>query len=132
MDGLAGAATGAEAVADATAPLTLRAASCAPRARALRGAHGDTYLVRHEKRSDIWKLTMFRAARVAHTSHHIKPGHHAVILVFQIVAMQKVAAPISVEPGNHAHVFIPIHSYRVLPARFVRQWRPARRSAATP
>jgi hypothetical protein len=30
----------------------------------LRGADGDTYLVRHEERSDIWELTMFRADRV--------------------------------------------------------------------
>ena len=30
----------------------------------LRGADGDTYLVRHDERSDTWKLTMFRAERV--------------------------------------------------------------------
>jgi hypothetical protein len=29
----------------------------------LRGADGDTYLVRHDERSDIWELTMFRAER---------------------------------------------------------------------
>jgi hypothetical protein len=29
----------------------------------LRGADGDTYLVRHEERSDTWELTMFRAER---------------------------------------------------------------------
>jgi hypothetical protein len=27
----------------------------------LRAADGDTYLVRHEERSDTWELTMFRA-----------------------------------------------------------------------
>jgi hypothetical protein len=27
----------------------------------LRGADGDTYLVRHDQRSDTWELTMFRA-----------------------------------------------------------------------
>ena len=27
----------------------------------LRGADGDTYLVRHDERSDIWELTMFLA-----------------------------------------------------------------------
>jgi hypothetical protein len=27
----------------------------------LRGADGDTYLVRHDERSDTWELTMFRA-----------------------------------------------------------------------
>jgi hypothetical protein len=27
----------------------------------LRGADGDTYLVRHDERSDSWELTMFRA-----------------------------------------------------------------------
>jgi hypothetical protein len=27
----------------------------------LRGADGDTYLVRHEERADTWELTMFRA-----------------------------------------------------------------------
>jgi len=27
----------------------------------LRGADGDTYLVRHDERSNIWELTMFRA-----------------------------------------------------------------------
>ena len=30
----------------------------------LRGADGDTYLVRHDERSDIWELTMFRAKRI--------------------------------------------------------------------
>jgi hypothetical protein len=30
----------------------------------LRGADGDTYLVRHDEGSDTWELTMFRAARV--------------------------------------------------------------------
>ena len=30
----------------------------------LRGADGDTYLVRHDERADIWELTMFRAERV--------------------------------------------------------------------
>ena len=28
----------------------------------LRGADGDTYLVRHDERSNTWDLTMFRAA----------------------------------------------------------------------
>ena len=28
----------------------------------LRGSDGDTYLVRHDERSDTWELTMFRAA----------------------------------------------------------------------
>ena len=27
----------------------------------LRGTDGDTYLVRHDERSDNWELTMFRA-----------------------------------------------------------------------
>ena len=27
----------------------------------LRGADGDTYLVRHDERSNTWELTMFRA-----------------------------------------------------------------------
>jgi hypothetical protein len=27
----------------------------------LRGSDGDTYLVRHDERSDMWELTMFRA-----------------------------------------------------------------------
>ena len=31
----------------------------------LRGADGDTYLVRHDERSNIWELTMFRAERSA-------------------------------------------------------------------
>jgi hypothetical protein len=30
----------------------------------LRGADGDTYLVRHDERSGIWELTMFRAERL--------------------------------------------------------------------
>jgi hypothetical protein len=30
----------------------------------LRGADGDTYLVRHDERSDTWELTMFRAEHV--------------------------------------------------------------------
>jgi hypothetical protein len=30
----------------------------------LRGADGDTYLVRHDERSDSWELTMFQAKRV--------------------------------------------------------------------
>jgi hypothetical protein len=30
----------------------------------LRGADGKTYLVRHDQRSDIWELTMFRAEHV--------------------------------------------------------------------
>jgi hypothetical protein len=30
----------------------------------LRGADGDTYLVRHDQRSDTWELTVFRAERV--------------------------------------------------------------------
>ena len=30
----------------------------------LRGSDGDTYLVRHDDRSDTWELTMFRAERV--------------------------------------------------------------------
>ncbi len=29
----------------------------------LRGANGDTYLVRHDEQSDTWELTMFRAVR---------------------------------------------------------------------
>jgi hypothetical protein len=29
----------------------------------LRGADGDTYLVRHDERSDTWELTMFRAEK---------------------------------------------------------------------
>ena len=29
----------------------------------LKGADGDTYLVRHDERSGIWELTMFRAER---------------------------------------------------------------------
>jgi len=28
----------------------------------LKGADGDTYLVRHDERSDRWELTMFRAS----------------------------------------------------------------------
>ena len=30
----------------------------------LKGEDGDTYLVRHDERSDAWELTMFRAERV--------------------------------------------------------------------
>ena len=30
----------------------------------LRAADGDTYLVRHDERSNTWELTMFRAERV--------------------------------------------------------------------
>ncbi len=30
----------------------------------LKGADGNTYLVRHDERSDTWELTMFRAERV--------------------------------------------------------------------
>jgi hypothetical protein len=30
----------------------------------LRGADSDTYLVRHDERSNTWELTMFRAERV--------------------------------------------------------------------
>jgi hypothetical protein len=30
----------------------------------LRGADGDTYLVRHDERSNTWELTMFRAKHV--------------------------------------------------------------------
>jgi hypothetical protein len=30
----------------------------------LKGSDGDTYLVRHDERSDTWELTMFRAERV--------------------------------------------------------------------
>jgi hypothetical protein len=30
----------------------------------LRGSDGDTYLVRHDERSDTWELTMFRAKGV--------------------------------------------------------------------
>ena len=30
----------------------------------LKGADGDTYLVRHDERSNTWALTMFRAERV--------------------------------------------------------------------
>ena len=30
----------------------------------LRGSDGDTYLVRHDERSDTWELTLFRAERV--------------------------------------------------------------------
>jgi hypothetical protein len=30
----------------------------------LQGADGDTYLVRHDERSNTWELTMFRAERV--------------------------------------------------------------------
>jgi len=29
----------------------------------LKGADGDTYLVRHDERTGIWELTMFRAER---------------------------------------------------------------------
>ena len=29
----------------------------------LRGDDGDTYLVRHDERTDTWELTMFRAER---------------------------------------------------------------------
>ena len=31
----------------------------------LRGANGDTYLVRHNERSNTWELTMFRAERLS-------------------------------------------------------------------
>jgi hypothetical protein len=31
----------------------------------LRGADGNTYLVRHDERSNTWELTLFRAERVA-------------------------------------------------------------------
>ena len=30
----------------------------------LKGADGDTYLVRHDERSNTWELTVFRAERV--------------------------------------------------------------------
>jgi hypothetical protein len=30
----------------------------------LKGDDGDTYLVRHDERSNAWELTMFRAERV--------------------------------------------------------------------
>jgi len=30
----------------------------------LKAADGDTYLVRHDERSDTWELTMFRSKRV--------------------------------------------------------------------
>ena len=30
----------------------------------LKAADGDTYLVRHDERSGIWELTMFRAERL--------------------------------------------------------------------
>ena len=29
----------------------------------LKGESGDTYLVRHDERSNVWELTMFRAER---------------------------------------------------------------------
>jgi hypothetical protein len=31
----------------------------------LRGADGDTYIVRHDERSETWELTMFRDERVS-------------------------------------------------------------------
>ena len=31
----------------------------------LRGADGDTYVVRHDERSNTWELRMFRAERVS-------------------------------------------------------------------
>jgi hypothetical protein len=34
----------------------------------LRGTDGDTYLVRHDERSNTWELTMFRAERFRPTS----------------------------------------------------------------
>ena len=34
----------------------------------LRGADGNTYLVRHDERSDTWELTMFRAEQVGRMS----------------------------------------------------------------
>lgn len=34
----------------------------------LRGADGDTYLVRHDERSNTWELTMFRAERFRPTT----------------------------------------------------------------
>ena len=43
----------------------------------LKGADGDTYLVRHDERSGIWELTMFRAERLTHdvtvARENIKP-----------------------------------------------------------
>jgi len=32
----------------------------------MRGADGDTYVVRHDEKSSTWELTMFRADRVSH------------------------------------------------------------------
>ena len=31
----------------------------------VRGEDGDTYLVRHDERSNTWELTMFRAERIS-------------------------------------------------------------------
>ena len=39
----------------------------------LRGADGDTYLVRHDEHLDTWELTMFRAQREGRASHASRP-----------------------------------------------------------
>src|SRR5437762_11434767 len=38
----------------------------------LKGADGDTYLVRHDERSNTWELTMFRAHDAANFGKRVK------------------------------------------------------------
>src|SRR5205823_11695073 len=38
----------------------------------LKGADGDTYLVRHDERSNSWELTMFRAHDAANLGKRVK------------------------------------------------------------
>jgi hypothetical protein len=40
----------------------------------LKGADGDTYLVRHDERSNTWELTMFRTDRVGDQGMAVSAG----------------------------------------------------------
>ena len=60
-------------------------------------------------------LAIHRNARMAR-SHDVDAGHHAVVLVFEIVTMEKVASLVTAPPHDDVHVFPVFDRNGVFPA----------------
>lgn len=52
--------------------------------------------------------------------NNVKSSHHAVVLVFQIVAMNQIGPPIALESHDYLHLFSFIDGNSALPAAFPR------------
>jgi hypothetical protein len=58
-------------------------------------------------------------------SSHIDARHHAVILVFEVVAVQQVTPAAAAPPDDHVNLLSVLDRDGILPSRFLSPWRAA-------